>query len=171
MRRWTKEELEVLKEICAAPGSMKSKMHALPGRSYYTIKEKARQLELNKERISVAILDLVADGKPRTIRQICETLQRPNRTVTPALTRLCTPGLYQQTHILDSNGTCGSRRFVIGKGVNACLLKKVVPARRRVSSETRADHEYRAKAAWWPRADPVVISSFNAMVHAGRSPA
>lgn len=168
MKRWTKEEIEVLKAICAAPGTMKSKMHALPGRSYYTIKEKARQLELNKERVSVAILDLLADGKPRTIRQICETLERPNRTVTPALTRLCTPGISQQTHIVDSNGTCGSRRFVIGKGQNACLLKKVVPARKRVSSETRADREYRAKAAWWPHADPVVIASINAMVHAGR---
>lgn len=168
MPKWTEAEIEILRKISSSTGPLKRKLAALPGRSYTTVKEKARALGLNKERVSVSVLDVLSDGVARTSREISDLVDRPEKGVWQVLLRLSAAGSNQQTHVQDLDGACGARRYVIGKGKNACVLVKVRTIRVQRTEESVIDRKFRSNAAWWPHGDPVVIASINAMVSVGR---
>ena len=172
MKRWTPEELATLAALAAKPGPLKKKAKtALPGRPYNSVTEKARLLGFGKERVSVTVLDLLADGVPRTVREISDKIDRDQKSVGATLLRLSLDGVYQLTHIVDLKGAGGARRYAIGRGRNACLVTKPRVLRSIRAPEAREDRKFRSNAAWWPRADPDVTEAMRAMMFAGRSAA
>jgi hypothetical protein len=178
--------MQIVREIYASPEPLSALAHRLPHKSAETIQQKGRLMGLKKvmpppahEQIRV----LMCDGIGRTAREIVEATGL-TRTFTSDILRAL--GSSHDVHIVDWAVGPTAAIFAWGAGENAARPEPTSQSAYRAGRRARLalakenideiddevlDEAFRNKATWWPRADPVVIASINAMVHAGRASA
>lgn len=168
---WTKAEIRRLKWLLEQPGSLRSKVGKIRGRSYQAMKEQRIKLGFGKRQVADLIRELMADGEIRSSREIAESLGRGHQIVNYALRQAVEEGSRQTMHIVDFLGGARARRYVIGAGPNA--VDSSAPSLRCFSTreERKEDDKYRASDKWWPKADPDVIAAMTAMMVVGREQA
>ncbi len=169
---WSAADLETLRSIRNAGASLDANMHRLPGKTYYEADKTARLLGLKHASVEVRGLRVMSDGKPRTAGQLAVEIGSSRTSACDMLHNASLPGVTQKVHVCGF--TPGGRPlliYVAGQGINE--QPRVARSKAVWSSdpESALDEQYKAKASWWPRADQVVISAINAMVHAGRAAA
>ncbi|WP_438396445.1 hypothetical protein [Caballeronia sp. DA-9] len=168
-RNWTKEEVETMRDIVMSGKSLKKNMNLLPGRSYHGASTKCVEVGIRVPKVGERILILMSDGAPRTARAIADALNLPRKSVSDALRNAVWPDDGQSMHICARTAESKEFLYVIGEGLNVNLSPAEAERRRIAKREREADKRYESRTTWWPRADPVVISAINAMVHAGRA--
>lgn len=169
---WTQDELRILRGLKERGAVLKKHMHLLPGRTYEGALFKQRHMQLKPLPSSQRVRNLLSDGIERTGREIADALQIPRKTVSDLLRYATDPNGNQWAHV--SRITEGYPQLVyrIGPGVNARYGDAVAANLADIEeSDEVLDAKYRSSAAWWPRADLVVVSAMNAMICAGRAAA
>ncbi|MGQ7937337.1 hypothetical protein [Paraburkholderia sp. D1E] len=184
-KNWTLPELKMLADAYASHAPLSAHIHLFGGRSIDTVRAKARNVGLVHQSLPDRIRELMAPTGdevpvPRTAAEVAALLgvdKKPVRDVLSAMVQS------EAAHIVDWRGSYHEIVYVNGPGENAPKPLSATPAayRRRLNekrkraagvpsdmSDAEIDELYRAGDNWWPRADPVVVGSINAMVHAGR---
>ncbi|RKE36663.1 hypothetical protein B0G76_2865 [Paraburkholderia sp. BL23I1N1] len=182
MRRvWTVPELKTLTEIYTSGRPLAANLHLFGGRSIETIRAKARAIGLVHQSLPTKIRELMAPkddaaAVPRTAAEVAELLSAEKRSVRDVLSAMV---LRETAHIVEWRGSYHEIVYVFGPGENApkplsatpaAYRKRLIEKRRKAAgmpagmSDTEVDEMYRAGDNWWPRADPVVVSSIDAMV-------
>jgi hypothetical protein len=177
MTKWPEEHKQILRSIFASDKTVKELAHLLPMYSVEGIYRKGLKMGLVKRSESTVlerITDLMSDGRARTTAEVMAATNAKKSFVGDILQKLVRKG---EMHISEYAGSRTSPVFKLGAGQNA----------ERPPAKTQAEYRagYRAgcsavrtaaprdedvsPASWWPWADPVVVASINAMVHAGRS--
>jgi hypothetical protein len=169
---WSPEEIETLRQIMSSGMSLKKNMHLLPGRSYGSAGQQCTKYGIKHASVETRVLRVMADGKTRLATKLAAEIGASRTSVSDVLHDLSMPGDEQRVHVCGfTEGGRPHLIYVIGRGVNE---QTRAPARKKpieIDDEAELDRLYRSNAAWWPHADPVVIASINAMVHAGRAAA
>lgn len=121
------------------------------------------------------ILQLLADGKPRTTSEIAAEIKASDSKVGNFVRIARVPDETQQIRAFDKGGYKGSVRYVLGKGENVYLrpapvtYAKLAALPDEILTEAQLDAKYRGYARWWPTPDVVVLKSFDAMVRGARA--
>ncbi|CAN7610127.1 hypothetical protein LJR034_004674 [Caballeronia sp. LjRoot34] len=170
-RNWTKDEIETMRNIVMSGKSLKRNMHLLPGRSYVAASTRCLSAGIRFPKVIERILMLMSDEVPRTAVEISKLLGLPRKSVSDALRHAVHPDDLQSMHVCGLSVERKYLLYVIGEGTNVNWKPSKTENRVISDREREMDQRYRAKAMWWPRADPVVVASINAMVHAGRASA
>lgn len=185
INKWTEADKKRLAAIYASGKKIKDHVGQFPGRSLDTIRHKANELGLKSERLSVIdqLRKLMADGEPRTAKQLAGLVDAAKKSIRDVMVQLVQAG---EAHIEGYTGSYYEMIFKWGPGVNAVKQIAVTAAAERVAAvravrqpiqkpvrdaaaiERRLDSRYRSDAAWWPKADPVVVNAMKAMVGAGK---
>ena len=186
MARWTKEELLILKEMFDSPLSLAAQEHRLPHKSLGNIQQTGRARGFKKVMPPKArdlILALMADGAKRTCGEIVRATGIRGSFCKDLMAALVRAG---EMHICEWRGAPPAHVYVRGRGVSAprplaaskraTLQRKIKQARIEGMEiddidDRLLDEAFRDRALWWPWGDPVVLSSMNALVRAGRSAA
>lgn len=167
---WTAAEKAIVKKIVEGKLSLRKNMHLLPGRPYCTAKEKAAAYRPGSNRVEL-VVGILADGVPRTSKQIAKELNLERKSISDALRHIVEPGDTQRAHICGVTDGKPCNIYVIGQGANIETGAARPKGPRLEKSDAELDRIYRSGAYWWPDADSVVINSINAMVNAGRAQA
>jgi hypothetical protein len=186
MPKWTEEENLILVEIFGSPETFDEQAYKLPSKTIENIQQTGRIRGLKKVMPLPApeqIRALMADGVCRTTREIFEQ---------SGLTLGCTRDVLRlfrksrDIHVVDWACRPTAPIFAWGAGEDAArpepTTMQAYRNRRRAAialekegfdeiADEVLDAQFKSKAEWWPRADPVVIASINAMVHSGRAQA
>lgn len=156
---YSPEEIEILRDIYASHETIRSQLHRLPNRSRHAIPVKARALGLVKAGNAMArINQLMADGKPRSVRQIEAATGLRRKYIVDQL-RIRANGI--DYHIHSYTGVQRGYVFKAGPGTNAVrppaanIPAKVYSARwrerhsddRPVKAKTKAARKTKAKPA------------------------
>lgn len=186
MPRWTEDELKILDEIFASPLKFRELAHRLPNKTIVNIQQTGRNRGLKKaQRLSArqTILDLLADGIGRTTLQISVESGVQKSFCKDLMAALTKTG---EVHIADWSEKHLAAVYKLGQGKTP--TKKQSKTRRAMAHRRLAkirklegnldnvddavlDEAYRLKPERYPTIDPVIVSSINAMVHAGRAAA
>lgn len=183
MPKWSEEENLILVEIFGSPETFEEQAYKLPTKTIVNIQQTGRIRGLKKvmplpahEQVRV----LMSDGVCRTTREIFEKTDLTLASTRDVL-RLFKKS--RDIHIVDWARGPTAPIFAWGAGEDAArpepTTMQAYRARRRAAialekegfdeiADEVLDAQFKSKAEWWPRADPVVIASINAMVHAGR---
>lgn len=139
--------------------------------------------------VKPALLALLADGKPRTAREIAAAVDSNHKYIRDTFNDMV---LAQEAHIVGYDNR-RSMIYALGAGVNVdpppfktSLEQRVrqrelnrseglkkrgrvhASSRRRALSDQEIDARYRIAADWWPWADSVVCNSISAMCRTAR---
>lgn len=180
-KNWTLPELKMLADAYASHAPLSELIHLFGGRSIDTVRAKARKEGLVHQSLPARIRELMtpqAGSAPiaRTAAEVAVLLgvdKKPVRDVLNAMIKS------EAAHIVDYRGSYHEIVYIDGPGENvpkpcsstpdACRKRFIARQAASVEpSDTELDEIYRTDGKWWPRADPVIVSSINAMVHAGR---
>lgn len=155
-RKWTSQELEILKTIVYEPGKLIDKIDRLPGWSYDQIKARALWHGFRRAPVIDQVLEVLSDGVARNTKEICAATGRTREAVNAFFREFSEEGEDQMVHVVS--GAIGriGRYWAIGPGKNAedviGQFSKPVP-----------------KVEEVPPYLAVIINSMNAMVQAGRA--
>ncbi|SAL26037.1 hypothetical protein AWB73_01975 [Caballeronia turbans] len=169
---WTHEELRILRGLKERGAVLKKHMHLLPGRTYEAAVYKQTHMAIKPISTSQRVRNLLSDGVERTAREIADTLGLARKTVSDLMRPATDPRGNQWAHVSRITESYPQLVYAIGPGENARYGDAVsAKLAEEEESDDVLDARYRSNAAWWPRADRVVVSAMNAMICAGRAAA
>jgi hypothetical protein len=162
-------------------------MHRLPGRSIDCAYAHVRSMKLPRKPrartlIRAKILEVMKDGRPRTMAQIREHVSAEKKVVRDlvacltAADELHLTGEYGRYHAAFYKGgatPAGTPKVTRARTADRGAARRaaVAESESEEEAERRLDMAYRSHARWWPHADSLVVQSMHAMVLTGRTAA
>lgn len=144
--RWSDEDKAILREIWKSTESIQSQVHRLPGRTAEHLRQKAKDLGLERKPRSAPgwkrIRDTLAGGRIMTIQDLAEAVHLSTQQVRELLDAAVERG---DAHIFDwvrvSRNGHAQKRFKLGSGKNAKAPAHFTHAERQERWESKQDPE------------------------------